>query len=382
MAAVRWQNVVDFAVLAVAIYLLLRWGKEAKAFRVSLAIVGLKAGALLARQLDLIITSLLLDAANLLAVILLLIVYQSELRHALARLDVLSWLLRRRKHTMQSDADAISTAAFSLAHAQCGALIVMTRRDSVDDLIDGGVKLGGDISPEILEAIFRKKSPVHDGATIIEGDHIARVGAILPLTRRTDIPKEYGTRHRAAMGLAERSDALVTVVSEERGEVSLMFGHNIVEIGSPAVLSANIRELQDSTPAESKVKLRHALFGDMRLKCAALGIALIFWSISFFLVGNSVRTLTVPVEFSNVPVDMEISKLSADTVQVQVRGSAWLLDTAGLNTVVARFDLTAKKQGAQALSVQHSTLNLPPGLIVESISPPRITLTLAPAYQP
>jgi uncharacterized protein (TIGR00159 family) len=232
----RWQNVVDFVVLTTAIYLLLRWGKEARAFRVSLAIVGLRAASLLARQFDLIITSLLLDATNLIAIILLLIVYQSELRHALTRLDVLAWFLPRRKATMEPETDAISSAAFSLARAQCGALMVITRRDSVNELIDGGVKLGGEISSEILEAIFRKKSPVHDGATIIEGDHISRVGAILPLTRRTDIPKEFGTRHRAAMGLAERSDALIVVVSEERSEVTLMYAREMVRVDTAPAL--------------------------------------------------------------------------------------------------------------------------------------------------
>jgi uncharacterized protein (TIGR00159 family) len=382
MLAVRWQNVVDFVVLVVAIYLLLRWGKEARAFRVSLAIVGLKAAALLARQLDLIVTSLLLDATNLIAIILLLIVYQSELRHALTRLDILAWLMPRRKVTTQPELDAISTAAFSLARAQCGALIVITRRDSVDELIDGGVKLGGAISPEVIEAIFRKKSPVHDGATIVEGDHISRVGAILPLTSRTDIPRQYGTRHRAAIGLAERSDALVIVVSEERGEVSLMYGHDILRIDTEAALSAKVRQLQASPQVESRSRVRQTLFGDLGLKFAALGFALTLWSISFLLVGNSIRTVTVPVEFSNVPADTEITRLSTDTVQVQVRGSAWLLDSGSLNTLVARFDLTGTKEGPQALNVQQSTLSLPPGLIIESISPRKISLTLARTGHP
>src|SRR5215831_17038744 len=287
MLAVRWQKVVDFVVLVVAIYLLLRWGKEARAFRVSLAIVGLKAAALLARQLDLIVTSLVLDATNLIAIILLLIVYQSELRHALTRLDIVSWLVPRRKVTPQPELEAVSVAAFSLARAQCGALIVITGRDSVDELIDGGVKLGGAISPEVIEAIFRKKSPVHDGATIIEGDHISRVGAILPLTRRTDIPQKYGTRHRAAIGLAERSDALVIVVSEQRSEVTLMSGREVIKVETPAALAAKIRQLQDSPMAESTSRVRQALFGNLWLKFAALAIALIFWSISFLLVGNS-----------------------------------------------------------------------------------------------
>jgi hypothetical protein len=110
--------VVDFLVLAVAIYLLLRWGKQARALRVCLAIVALKAGALLARQLDLVITSLILDAADLVAVILLLIVYQSELRHALTKLDILGWFMPGRNVAIEPEGDEISKAAFSLAASE------------------------------------------------------------------------------------------------------------------------------------------------------------------------------------------------------------------------------------------------------------------------
>ncbi|PYS46038.1 MAG: hypothetical protein DMG13_30780 [Acidobacteria bacterium] len=382
MVALRWQNIVDFFVLTVAIYLLLRWGKDARAFRVSLAIVGLRAGALLARQLDLIVTGLLLDATNLIAIILLLIVYQAELRHALTRLDVMAWLVPRHKGTMGRALQAISSAAFSLARARCGALIVITRRDSVNELIDGGIELGGEISAEILEAIFRKNSPVHDGAAIVEGDHIARVGAILPLTHRTDILNEYGTRHRAAIGLAERCDALVIVVSEERSEVSLMVGRNILKVDTAEALGMKIRGLQAPREIVSRTGLRQILLGDLGLKSAALGLAFIFWSISFFLVGNSIRTVTVPVEFSNVPANTEISQLSTGTVQVELRGSAWVLDSVSLGSLVARFDLTGAKEGYQALSVEQSTLSLPPGLIIQNVSPRRISLNLVPSRQP
>src|SRR5215470_16296304 len=125
MIAVRWQNIFDFIVLALAIYLLLRWGREARAFRIALVILGLRAGSILARQLDLVITALILDAANLIAIILLLITYQIELRRALARLDVLAWLLPRRAIATDSELDAISAAAFDLARVNCGALIVI-----------------------------------------------------------------------------------------------------------------------------------------------------------------------------------------------------------------------------------------------------------------
>jgi uncharacterized protein (TIGR00159 family) len=356
-------------------------GKQARAFRVSLAIVALKAGALLARQLDLVVTSLILDATDLVAVILLLIVYQSELRHALTRLDILAWLMPRRQLTIEPEADEITSAAFSLAASQCGALFVIKQRDSLDDLIDGCVKLGGEISAEILEAIFRKKSPVHDGATIIEGDHIASVGGIIPLTRRTDIPKEYGTRHRAAMGLAERSDALIIVVSEERSEVTLMFRQQIEKVDNAAGLAARISALQTDLQFDPRKRSRQILTGNLGLKAAALGLAVIFWSILFFLVGNSIRTVTVPVEFDNVPADMEISGSSTNTVQVQVRGSAWLLDSSSLNSLIARFDLAGSKEGSQTLNVEQGSLSVPPGLVIENLSPRNISVSLVRTAQ-
>lgn len=202
----RWQSIVDLLVLATAIYLLLRWGRDARAFRVSLAVVGLRVAAVLARQLDLAITGWILDAAMVAALIVVLLVYQTELRQALTRLDVMMWLLARPAPTASRLLRAIASAMFSLARARRGALVVISRREPVGELVEGGVSLGGEVSTEILEAIFRKVSPVHDGATLIEGDHISRVSTLLPLTQRRDVPEGYGTRHRAAMGLAERCD--------------------------------------------------------------------------------------------------------------------------------------------------------------------------------
>jgi hypothetical protein len=161
-----------------------------------------------------------------------------------------------------------------------------------------------------------------------------------------------------------------------------MHGHDILRIDNEAALSTKIRQFQTPLQVGPGDRVRETLFGDLGLKFAALGLAFVLWSISFFLVGNSIRTVTVPVEFSNVPADTEISRLSTDTVQVQVRGSAWLLDSGSLNTLVARFDLTGKKEGPQALNVQQSTLSLPPGLIIESMSPSRISLTLVRTGQP
>ena len=160
VSALRWQSVVDFVILATAIYLLLRWGKEARTLRIVLGILILGVGSLLARQLGLLITSWVLNAANVVAVAALLVVFQSEFRRAVTRLDIMMRLWPRRGRGAAPELRAMSDAAFSLAAARRGALIVLVRRDSVTGLISSGVPLGGEISTEILEAIFRKVSPV------------------------------------------------------------------------------------------------------------------------------------------------------------------------------------------------------------------------------
>jgi hypothetical protein len=278
--------------------------------------------------------------------------------------------------TVERSLHAIATAAFSLAHARRGALIVIAGDEPLDELMEGGVPLGGTISTEILEAIFRKVSPVHDGATIIEGDHIARVSALLPLTQRRDVPRHCGTRHRAAMGLAERSDALVIAVSEERGEVSLASGGDMVAVQTPDALMQAIRQQREPRPIGRTRRLRQVFLGDLALKATAVGLAALVWGSSVLLTGGSVRSVTVPVELSNVPADLEVSYLSTQTLQTQLRGRAWILESANLTTLVARFDLAGAAEGFLTLDVHDAAVNLPPGVVLESVAPQTLSLRL------
>src|SRR5262249_4278497 len=151
---------------------------------------------------------------------------------------------------------------------------------------------------------------------------------------------------------------------------------------SAAALAARIGELQTDLQVKPGERSREIFTQNLGLKAAALGLAAIFWSISFFLIGNSIRTVTVPVEFNNVPADMEIARTSTNTVQVQVRGSAWLLDSSSLDSLIARFDLTDSKEGSQTLAVGQSSLSLPPGLVIENLSPSKISVSLVRTAQP
>ncbi|MGA2131975.1 MAG: diadenylate cyclase [Bryobacteraceae bacterium] len=375
---VRWQNAVDFVVLATALYVLLRWAQQARALRVALVVMGLHAGALLARHFDLPITSWVLDGAAILAIILLVLVFQAELRRFFMRLDsALNWRPQTASRLVET-CQAVARAAFRLAGGSVGALIVIVRRNAVAELVSGGVVLEADVSSEILEAIFQKTSPVHDGAVIVRGDRMVRAAAVLPLTERERVPSYFGTRHRAAMGLSERCDAVVVVVSEERGEVTLMESRRTQTVDEEAKLAQMLEKLCARPPRDTSGQIRAMLFSNAWVKLAALGLAAAIWSTSFLATGTTVRTVAVPVEFVSVPSGMDLAQPSADRLEVQVRGSAWMMDSVGLTRLVARFSLRDAKSGVLTLPVGSADLDLPPGIVMEHVSPERIAVKLVP----
>lgn len=375
---VRWQSVVDFVVLTAALYILLRWAQQARALRVALVVLGLHAAALVARHFDLVLTSWVFDGAAILAIVVLLLVFQAELRRFFMRLDsLLNW--RSQASSQLSETyQSIAQAAFRLASGSIGALIVVVRRNAVTELVNGGITLEAAVSPEILEAIFQKTSPVHDGAVIVRGDRIVRAAAVLPLTDRDRVPSYYGTRHRAAMGLSERCDALVVVVSEERAEVTLMEARRMVHYDDQEKLAVTLEKLCAEPAQDFRSKLRQWFLANARVKLAALGLAAAIWSTSFLSTGTTIRTVSVPVQFVSVPSGMDVGMLSTDRLEVQVRGSSWLMDSVSLTRLVASFNLRGARAGRQNLNVESGNINLPPGIVMERVLPATVTVNLAP----
>ncbi|MGC2210437.1 MAG: diadenylate cyclase [Candidatus Korobacteraceae bacterium] len=381
LPVVRWHIVADFLFLTMAFYALLCWARSARAMRIAFSIVALRALALLASRLNLVVTSWVLDAFAVLVVLVLLLIFQPELRRAFMQLDSTLKLWPRPAVMGTKTGQAIADAAFVLAQYQLGALMVITRRDAISDLLEGGIALGAETSAELLEAIFQKASPLHDGAVVIAGKQLLKAGVVLPLTKRHDVPSYYGTRHRAAVGLAERCDALVVTVSEERSEVTLMDGASVQQFENPANLSAKLDTLLGPTRESLRPRLRRYFFKNLDLKFAALGLAAVIWGMSFLASGATIRTLSIPVEFSNVPPGMEVVSQSADTLDIQVQGSPWIMDSVSLSKYVGRFDLRDVHPGWHTLQFHENTLDMPPGITVDRVTPEtiRIQVTAAPA---
>jgi uncharacterized protein (TIGR00159 family) len=372
VVAVRWQSAADVIVLAVAIYLLLRWSREARALRLAVSILALRVAALLTRQLNLVITTWVIDAATIVALLVLVIAFQPELRRAVMRMDLFGRAAPERRLPVWA---AVASAAGALARGRCGALIVVVQEDSIAELVTGGITLGSRVSPEILQAIFQKSSPIHDGAVVIEGDQLVTARLFLPLTLRP-APEHYGTRHRAALGLTERSDAIVVVVSEERGEITVMREGRADLVPDQEALLATLRTSRRIDADRARGPRHGARTADLRIGAVAVGLAVGIWCVTFLLPGRSVRVQTVPIEFSDVPPHLTISGQSTDAVQVWVRASDFVFDSLNLGALVARCNLAGAHEGNNTVRLDASAVQMPPGIKLEGWTPHQLQVRL------
>jgi uncharacterized protein (TIGR00159 family) len=370
---VRWLNLIDFLVLTLALYSVLSWARQARAMRLVFWIVGMYVASLVTRRFDLIITSWVLDAACIGLIVMLLVMFQPELRRAFLRLDRILRVSPKASSSADLTVSAIADAAFSMARERVGALIVIVCDDTISELVEDGVAVGAEVSRPLLEAIFQKTAPTHDGAALIDSGRISRVNVILPLSHRIDVPPEFGTRHRAAMGLAERSDAAVVVVSEERGQVSLMRGSSWRVVPDAAELVLLLQLLHGGVEVRSTERIRRAFTHNLHIKLTAAGLGILLSALSLFSGGNTIRTVTVGVELVNLPRGLDVTDYTR-TLEVSLRGRSWFMDTTNPENLVARFDMHEAHEGTMKLEPTDQDLGLPPGVRLDGVEPPVITV--------
>lgn len=181
------------------------------------------------------------------------IVFQPELRKLLLRMGQNQWftLGNRSKHTY---IDAVLTAAEQMSLQKRGMLVVFVRHTKMDDLMVSGTNLNADLTSPLLGTIFGWDSPLHDGACFIQGGKLIAAGCFLPLSERYDIKKTFGTRHRAALGLSEQTDAVILIVSEETGAISLAYESNLYYDLTIPEITKVLENLLDITPNTQKLE--------------------------------------------------------------------------------------------------------------------------------
>ena len=176
-------------------------------------------------------------------VIILIVIFQDDIRRALARVGKNPFFSGISKVEDIHAVDEVLKAAFTMAEKKIGAIIVIERETGLRDFIEEGIRLDASINSEMLVSIFMPYGPLHDGATIIQGGRIRAAGCFLPVSQSRLLPKSYGSRHRAAFGLSEQTDAIILVVSEETADVSLMVEGRVYKNMNASELSNLILDL-------------------------------------------------------------------------------------------------------------------------------------------
>jgi diadenylate cyclase len=244
--ALQPKDLVEIGILFVAIYLVLRFLRRTIAggiFRgpATLSWVVILGFFLVLRALKLDVVSTILTQAIPVFLMALVVVFQPELRHGIARLGetrLFRGLLSRRAQKPREirAVDEILRAVTTFAEKRTGALIAIERTIDLGTYIETGVPMDSLVRAETLDTIFSTETLLHDGAVVLRGDRIAAAGCLLPLTERPQLARRYGTRHRAAIGLSEQSDAVVVVVSEETGQIHVAERGELKRYDDPAWL--------------------------------------------------------------------------------------------------------------------------------------------------
>lgn len=218
-----WQAILDIAVVAVIIYQLLMLIKGTRAVQLLKGLIVLLIISLIAKKMELITLSWMVDNVWTMLLVALPVVFQPELRRALEQLGRGKFITMHPGTGTEEYKKLIEELVRGtqvLSQSRIGALVVIEKNTGIQEFVDTGVKIDGVLSSEFLVNIFIPKSPLHDGAMIIRGSRVAAAGCFLPLCQDTSLQKDLGTRHRAALGLSEVSDALIIIVSEETGVIS------------------------------------------------------------------------------------------------------------------------------------------------------------------
>jgi diadenylate cyclase len=243
------STVVDIGITALLIYWLFSLIRGTRAVRLVIGVSVLIIVYFLAVAFNLILLTRILQGGAVVGLFALVVVFQPELRRALERIGRVgsfSWLLSPAdSRVAEHVADEVAGAAGSLSGEGHGALIVIERQTGLEEVAETGVMIHGDVSTDLLRTIFSPRSALHDGAVIIRGDTILAAGALLPLAEMTIHTERFGTRHRAALGIAEQTDALVVVVSEENNQISLVERSRIVRNLNQPQLAAALRQRLD-----------------------------------------------------------------------------------------------------------------------------------------
>ncbi len=372
----RCQDGLDILIVTYVFYRLYLWLERKKAVRMVVALLALPFFLFLAKWIDLPLS--VWGLQNLWAVILLILVviFQQEIREVLRSFSLLTFFFGRLEALPPRVLDRVVEAVFALAERGFGGLIVLQQADDLEGFTHGKTSLDAEINEDLLIGIFNPQSPLHDGAVILRGDRIRCATALLPVSQSASLPKSWGTRHRAGIGITEVSDAKCIIVSEERKEVLLAAGGKAERKDRKEALTESLSDLRSSSVRkESRSKTWGKVLENLPLKGLFLFLVVLLW---VFVIGlrQGEMSLSLPIEYYSIPNQLTLSAETPREVSVRLRGSQRLLGSLNPERLRVQVDLSRARPGANQIALSETSIGVPSGIKVLSFYPQKIRLQI------
>ena len=242
---IRWQDAVDIGIIAFLIYRLLQIVRGSRAMQMIVGLAVILVAYVSSRALGLFTLNWILDNFLGSIILVIIVIFQSDIRRALTQVGTApifgaaERLVQRREDILEE----VAQAAVALSEKKVGGLIVIERDVGLNEYMEIGTRLDARVSRELVESVFLPHSPIHDGALVIQKGRVTAVRCLLPLSTNPNLKKTWGTRHRAAIGVTEETDAIAVVISEQEATVALVIGGNVTENIDGARLRTALRGL-------------------------------------------------------------------------------------------------------------------------------------------
>ena len=375
---ITFAEVVDIIFVAVLLYTAIVWARQTRAAFVVRGILILGGIYIFARYLDLQMTAWVFQGFFAIFLIMIVVIFQEELRQFFERIAVWS-LARKRVPPLGSQTSDILVRTLSdLAKEHVGALMVIRGNDPLERHITGGIALEGKLSGPLLKSIFDPHSPGHDGAVLVEQDSITRFAAHLPLSKDLTQLTHVGTRHSAALGLAELTDALCIVVSEERGTISFARDGKLREVENLQQLGAVIDSfLRTKFPSTQQSNISLQFFRENWIaKAISLSLAIGFWYI--FVPGSKTVQVSyrIPVSVENLPADLRVEDIEPPMVNATFSGprrAFYLFDARKIRVAI---DVSMADLGRRTFNISEQNIRYPKELTLTEVSPSTLRLSV------
>jgi uncharacterized protein (TIGR00159 family) len=369
----NWKDVLDVGLVALLLWTVLVWLRRSRARFALLGVAIVGGVTLLATRLELQLTAWMLQGVAAIFLVLVVVVFQDDLRSVFEQIGRLG--RRRRAAISKGAVDTVVRAVERMAADRTGALIVIPGGESPDRFLEGGVSLGAWLSEPLLLSIFDHHSPGHDGAVVVDGPRVSRFGVHLPLSNDLTQLAGRGTRHAAALGLAERSDAFCIVVSEERGTISVAREGMLRRVSGAEELVSELRpflERTAPTPASRWVALRDRWPEGI----AAIASALALWLLA--VPGSSYVEVErdLPVQVENLPEGYELLKVEPPQVSVMLAGERRRIVLGDLEGVELHVDAFLARLGRRTFHLSVEDVDHPDGIDVVEIAPRKVVISV------